>query len=65
MEVKIYNININGLNILLIPMNNTEIISVGMFIKIGSLNETKEIVITKKLIESIINKQKGGNLKTP
>jgi len=30
-----------------------------------SLNETKEIVITKKLIESIINKQKGGNLKTP
>jgi len=42
MEVKIYNININGLNILLMPMNNTEIISVGMFIKIGSLNETKD-----------------------
>ena len=42
MEVKLYNINISGLNTLLIPMNNTEIISVGMFIKVGSINETKE-----------------------
>jgi len=42
MEVKIYNIKINDLNILLIPMDNTEIVSVGMFIKVGSINETKE-----------------------
>jgi predicted Zn-dependent peptidase len=42
MEVKIYNIKINDLNILLIPMDNTEIVSVGMFIKIGSINETKD-----------------------
>ena len=42
MDVRIYNIEINGLNILLIPMDNTDIVSVGMFIKIGSINETKE-----------------------
>jgi predicted Zn-dependent peptidase len=41
MEVKIYNLDINGLNTLLIPMTKTDIISVGMFIKIGSINETK------------------------
>jgi predicted Zn-dependent peptidase len=41
MEVKIYNLNISGLNTLLIPMTKTDIISVGMFIKVGSINETK------------------------
>ena len=42
MEVKIYNLDINGLNTLLIPMTKTDIVSVGMFIKVGSINETKE-----------------------
>ena len=41
MELKIYNYTINGLNTLLIPMEHTEIISVGMFINIGSMNENK------------------------
>jgi predicted Zn-dependent peptidase len=39
MEVKLYNLNIGGLNTLLIPMDKTDIVSVGMFIKIGSINE--------------------------
>jgi predicted Zn-dependent peptidase len=39
MEVKLYNYNINGLNTLLIPMDYTDIVSVGMFIKIGSMDE--------------------------
>jgi len=42
MEVKLYNLNINGLNTLLIPMEKTDIVSVGMFIKVGSINETKD-----------------------
>jgi len=40
MEVKIYNLDISGFNTLLIPMSKTDIISVGMFIKVGSMNET-------------------------
>ena len=39
---KLYNININGLNTLLIPMKKTDVVSVGMFIKVGSVNETTE-----------------------
>ena len=42
MEVKLYNFNINGLNTLLIPMDKTDIVSVGMFIKVGSINENKD-----------------------
>ena len=42
MEVNIYNLEINGLNTLLIPMTKTDIVSVGMFIKVGSMNETKD-----------------------
>jgi len=42
MEVKLYNFNINGLNTLLIPMEKTDIVSVGMFIKVGSINENKD-----------------------
>ena len=41
MELKIYNYTINGLNTLLIPMEHTEIVSVGMFINVGSINENK------------------------
>jgi predicted Zn-dependent peptidase len=41
MELKIYNYTINGLNTLLIPMMNSQIISVGMFINVGSMNENK------------------------
>ena len=39
---KLYNIDINGLNTLLIPMKKTDVVSVGMFIKVGSVNETSE-----------------------
>ena len=39
---KLYNINIGGLNILLIPMKKTDIVSIGMYIKAGSINETSE-----------------------
>jgi predicted Zn-dependent peptidase len=39
---KLYNINIKGLNILLIPMKKTDVVSVGMYIKVGSINETNE-----------------------
>ena len=42
MEVKLYNFNINGLNTLLIPMDKTDVVSVGMFIKVGSINENKD-----------------------
>jgi zinc protease len=42
MEVNLYNLKINGLNTLLIPMTKTDIVSVGMFIKVGSINETKD-----------------------
>jgi predicted Zn-dependent peptidase len=39
---KLYNINISGLNTLLIPMKKTDIVSIGMYIKAGSINETAE-----------------------
>lgn len=42
MEVNIYNLDINGLNTLLIPMTKTDIVSVGMFIKVGSMNENAD-----------------------
>jgi len=42
MDVKLYNYNINGLNTLFIPMDKTDIVSIGMFIKVGSINETKD-----------------------
>jgi len=39
MKLELYNINISGLNTLLIPNNNTDIISIGMFIRAGSNKE--------------------------
>ena len=42
MEIKLFNLDISGLNTLLIPMTKTDVVSVGMFIRIGSINESKE-----------------------
>jgi len=40
MKLDLYNINISGLNTLLIPNTNTDIISIGMFIRAGSNKES-------------------------
>jgi predicted Zn-dependent peptidase len=39
MKLDLYNINIGGINTLLIPNKNTDIVSIGMFIRAGSNKE--------------------------
>jgi len=56
MKLDLYNININGLNTLFIPNKNTDIISIGMFIRAGSNKENNKNNGIAHLLEHLMFK---------
>jgi zinc protease len=62
MKLDLYNININDLNTLFIPNTNTDIICIGMFIRVGSNKENEKNNGISHLLEHLMFK---STLKRP